>query len=233
MSLSIASFAGAWPHSQSNSLFADTSIKLGTMHRAGALLLLLVLCAQADDKKKHALYTKPAQAVDLENEKYVTAKQNCESWGLAAGLETILKRQDVHLDQNFWVTRIHGGELCVPDLPSVETLTHAINGEFVLEDGRHVRLELHYISGAPTNIDDVVAGIQRKRLSLLLFRGHAYYLTGVTYDEFIAGNGSRFFGITEMRLADTFPKMPGTTFQKGRDDATEISGTLSVSVFVK
>jgi len=203
------------------------------VRRTGILVLLLILCAQADDKKKHALYTKPAQAVDLESEKFVTAKQNCESWGLAAGLETILKRQDLHLDQNFWVTRIHGGELCVPELPSVETLTRAINGEFVLEDGRHVRLELHYTSGAPSNIDNVVAGIQHKQLSLLLFRGHAYYLTGVTYDEFIASNGSRFFGITEMRLADTFPKMPASTFQKGRDDPGEIGGTLSVNVIVK
>lgn len=193
-------------------------------------MLLLVLCAQADDKKKHALYTKPAQAVDLENEKFVTAKQNCESWGLAAGLETILKRQDVHLDQNFWVTRIHGGELCVQDLPSVETLTRAINGDFVLEDGRHVRLQLHYTSGPPTNIDDVVAGIQHQQLSLLLFRGHAYYLTGVTYDEFIASNSSRFFGITEMRLTDTFPKMPASTFQKGRDDPAEIIGICKVEV---
>lgn len=204
-----------------------------SVYRAGIIALLLVLCAQADDKKKHALYTKPAQAVDLENENFVTAKQNCESWGLAAGLETILKKQDVHLDQNFWVMRIYGGELCVPDLPSVETLTRAMNGEFVLEDGRHVRLELHYSSGPPTNVDDVVAGIQHKQLSLLLLRGHPYYLTGVTYDEFIASNGSKFFGITEMRLADTFPKMPGTTFQKGRDDAAEISGALSVNVVLK
>ena len=56
------------------------------VRRTGILVLLLILCAQADDKKKHALYTKPAQAVDLESEKFVTAKQNCESWGLAAGL---------------------------------------------------------------------------------------------------------------------------------------------------
>ncbi len=200
------------------------------VHRTGILVLLLVLCAQADDKKKHALYTKPTQTADLENEKFVTAKQNCESWGLTAGLETILKRQNVHLDQNFWETRIYGGELCVPDLPSVEMLTRAINGEFVLDDGRHVRLELHYTSGAPTNVDDVIGGIQHQRLSLLLFRGHAYYLTGVTYDEFIGGNGSRFFGITEMRLTDTFPKMPSATFQKGRDDPAELNGICTVEV---
>ena len=189
--------------------------------QAGILVLLLVLCAQSDDKKKHAFYLKPAQTADLENEKFVTAKQNCENWGVAAGLENILKKQDVHLEQNFWVTRINGGELCLPDLPSMEALAHAVNGEFVLDDGRHVRLELHYISGAPSNVDDVVAGIQRKQLSLLLLRGHAYYLTGVTYDEYIGRNGARMFAISEMRLADTFPKLPGSTFQKGHDDPAE------------
>lgn len=198
--------------------------------QTAVLVLLLVLCAQSDDKKKQGLYTKPAQTADLESQTFVTAKQNCENWGVAAGLENILKKQDVHLDQTFWVTRIYGGELCVNELPSVELLAHAINGAFVLEDGRHVRLELHYVSGAPSNIDDVVVGIKHSQLSLLLLRGHAYYLTGVTYDEFIGRNGARMFGVTELRLADTFPKLPGATFQKARDDAAEIVGMLSVSV---
>ncbi|HEV2961429.1 MAG TPA: hypothetical protein VG649_06345 [Candidatus Angelobacter sp.] len=198
--------------------------------QAGILLLLLVLCTHADDKKKQALYAKPAQTADLETEKFVTAKQNCENWGVAAGLESILKKQDVHLDQNFWVTRINGGELCIADLPSMEALAHAVNSEFVLEDGRHVRLQLRYVPGAPSNVDDVVAGIQHKQLSLLLLRGHAYYLTGVTYDEYIGRNGSRLFEITEMRLADTFPKLPGSTFQKGHDDPAEIAGIFNISV---
>jgi hypothetical protein len=197
--------------------------------QAGVIVLLLALCAQADDKKKQAFYTKPGQTVDLENEKLVTAKQNCENWGLAAGLESILKKQDVSLDQNFWVMRLSGGELCLSQLPSMETLAHAVNGEFVLDDGRHVRLELHYVSGAPSNVDDVVGGIQHKQLSLLLLRGHAYYLTGVTYDEYIGRNGSRLFEIKEMRLADTFPKLPGLTFQKSQDNPADIAGTLSVS----
>ena len=200
--------------------------------QAGILVLLLVLCAQADDKKKNGFYAKPAQTADLENEKFVTAKQNCENWGVAAGLESILKKQDVHLDQDFWVTRINGGELCVSALPSMEALAHAINGEFVLDDGRHVRLELHYVSGAPSNIDDVVAGIQHKQLFLLLLRGHAYYLTGVTYDEYIGRNGARLFAISEMRLADTFPKLPGSTFQKGHDDMVDINGIFTVIVNV-
>ncbi|HXB20118.1 MAG TPA: hypothetical protein VNV88_01995 [Candidatus Solibacter sp.] len=198
--------------------------------QAGILVLLLALCANAGDKKKQAYYAKPGQTADLETEKLLTAKQDCENWGLAAGLESILKKQHVSLDQTFWITRLSGGELCLPQLPSAEALTRAVNGEFVLEDGRHVRLELRYVSGAPSNIDDVVAGIQHKQLSLLLLRGHAYYLTGVTYDEYIGRDGSRLFELREMRLADTFPKLPGLVFQKGRDDPADIAGVLSIAV---
>ena len=200
------------------------------MPQAGILVLLLALCAQAGDKKKPGYYAKPGQTADLENAKLATAKQNCENWGLAAGLESILKKQDVPLDQIFWVTRISGGELCLPQLASPEALAHAVNGEFVLDDGRHVRLELHYVSGAPSNIDDVVAGIQHNQLSLLLLRGHAYYLTGVTYDEYVGRNSSRLFEVREMRLADTFAKLPGVIFQKGRDDPADIDGVLSIAV---
>ncbi len=229
-----ASFAGRWLHSQSNSLLRPNSVTLGNMRRtisqAAILLLLVAMCAQASDKKKQAYYTKPGQTADLENEKLVKAKQDCPNWGLAAGMENILKNQDVALDQNFWVMRLSGGELCLPQLPSAEALARVVNGEFVLEDGRHVRLELRYVAGAPSNVDDVVAGIQRKQLSLLLLRGHAYYLTGVTYDEYIGRNGSRLFEVRELRLADTFPKSPGLTFQKGRDDPADIEGILNIGV---
>ena len=49
----------------------------------------------------------------------VIAKQNCENWALAAGLETLLQEQNVALDQNFWVMRLNGGELCVDNLPTI------------------------------------------------------------------------------------------------------------------
>jgi hypothetical protein len=198
--------------------------------QAGILVLLVVLCAQAGDKKKQAYYTKPGQTADLDLQKLVTAKQSCENWGLAAGLEGILKQQNVSLDQNFWVMRLSGGELCLDQLPSAEALAHAVNGQFVLEDGRHIRLELRYVSGAPSNVDDMVAGVQRKQLSLLLLRRHAYYLTGLTYDEYIGRDASRLFEIRELRLADTFAKLPGITFQKGRDDTADIDGILNIGV---
>lgn len=201
--------------------------------QSAIFFLLLALFVQSSDKKQQQqqYYLKPDQTADLGSQtKLITAKQNCENWALAAGLETMLQRQNVSLNQNFWVMRLNGGELCVGDLPTMEALTQVVNKEFVLDDGRHVRLETRFMSGAPVNIDSVIAGLKSQQVSLLVWRGHPYYLTGITYDERIGRDGTRFFEVKEFRLANTFPKLPGITFEKGRDDPAEIQGILSVSV---
>jgi hypothetical protein len=197
------------------------------------LLGLLALSLRADDKKQQQqYYLKPDQVVDLASDvKMTTAKQNCENWALAAGLETLLQRQNIPLDQSFWVMRLNGGELCVNDLPKLMAgaLMQAVNKEFVLDDGRHVRLEARFAPGPPVNIDAIIAGLKTQQLSLLLWRGHPYYLTGITYDERIGRDGTRFFEVKELRLADTFAKQPAVTFAKGRDNPEEIAGILSVA----
>ena len=185
----------------------------------------------AQKKQQQSYYLKPDQSVDLANDsKLITAKQSCENWGMAAGLETMLQQQNVPLNQNFWVMRMNGGELCIADMPSVEALMQVVNKEFVLDDGRHVRLELHFVPGPPVNVDAVIAGLKLQQISLLVWRGHPYFLTGITYDERIGRDGTRFFEVKELRLANTFPKLPGVTFEKGRDNPDEIQGIMSVSV---
>jgi hypothetical protein len=185
----------------------------------------------AQKKQQQSYYLKPDQSVDLASDsKLITAKQSCENWGVAAGLETMLQQQNVPLNQNFWVMRMNGGELCIADMPGIEALMQVLNKEFVLDDGRHARLELHFVPGPPVNVDAVIAGLKLQQISLLVWRGHPYYLTGITYDERIGRDGTRFFEVKELRLANTFPKLPGVTFEKGRDNPDEIQGILSVSV---
>jgi len=188
----------------------------------------------AQKKQQQSYYIKPDQSVDLANDaKLITAKQSCENWGVAAGLETMLQQQNVPLNKNFWVMRMNGGELCIADMPGIEALMQVVNKEFVLDDGRHVVLELHFVPGPPVNVDSVIAGLKLQQISLLVWRGHPYFLTGMTYDERIGRDGTRFFEVKELRLANTFPKLPGVTFEKGRDNADEIQGILSVSVLTK
>jgi hypothetical protein len=199
-------------------------------HFAFFFLLIALPLQAADQKQGQQYYLKPDQTADLAADtKLSTAKQSCENWAMAAGLETMLQRQNVSLDQSFWVMRLNGGELCLSDLPAIDALTQAVDKEFVLDDGRHVRLEIHFEPGPPVNVDPVIAGLKQQQVTLLLWRGHPYYLTGVTYDERIGRDGTRFFEVNEIRLANTYPKLPGVTFQKGRDDPAEIQGILSVS----
>jgi hypothetical protein len=200
------------------------------LHFAAFFLLIALSVQAADQKQRQQYYLKADQTADLAPEtKLNTARQSCENWAVAAGLETMLQQQSVPLDQSFWVMRLNGGELCVNDTPTIDALTQAVDKEFVLDDGRHVRLEIHFEPGPPVNVDPVIAGLKLQHVTLLLWRGHPYYLTGVTYDERIGRDGTRFFEVKEIRLANTYPKLPGVTFLKGRDDPAEIQGIMSVS----
>ncbi len=196
-----------------------------------ATAFLSISLFAADKKQQQQYFLKPDQSADLAPDiKMLTARENCENWALAAGLETLLQRQDISLNQSFWVMRLNGGELCLESLPTMDALAQVVNKDFVLDDGRHVRLEMHFVPGPPVSIDPVIAGLKLQQLTLLIWRGHPYYLTGITYDERIGRDGTRFFDVKELRLANTYAKEPGLTFQKGRDNPDEIAGILSVSV---
>lgn len=197
------------------------------------MALLAAVSLHAGDKaKKQQLQNyklNPDQIAELAPGKLVTAKQNCENWALAAGLEMMLKKQGVSLDQSFWIMRLNYGELCA-GLPSIDDVAKVVNNEFVLDDGRHVQLELKFTPGAPGHVDSIIAGLQQQQVSILIWRGHPYYLAGVTYDEYIGLDGGRLFQIKELRLANTFAGKPGIAFLRGRDDPNEIQGIVSVSV---
>ena len=195
----------------------------------GLLCLPLALDA-GENKKKQTFVVKADQTADLVSPHLFTAQQNCENWALAAGLQTLLEKQDVKLDQSFWVMRLNYGELCVQQLPSIELLSEVLNKEFVLDDGRHVRLELHFDPGAPTSIDRLLVRLKQNQPSLLLLRGHPYYLTGATYDERVRQDGLRLLEVKELRLAETFARLPAVTFQKDRDNPGEIDGILTLTV---
>jgi len=197
-----------------------------------AMLLLLSAFVYGGDKKKQAqsYKLKPDQTADIAADKLSTAKQECENWAVAAGLETMLAKQGVQLDQSYWIMRLNYGELCAPGMPSIDELTKLVNREVVLADGRHAKLELQYVPGAPTNIDGLVYGLQLQNISLLVYRGHTYYLAGATYDEYIGLDGRRMLQVKELRLANTFAGKPGITFLRGRDNPDDIQGIATVSV---
>ncbi len=132
----------------------------------------------------------------------------------------------------YWITKLEGGELCIAQLRPMEELANLINGEYLLDVGRKVRLETTYTNGAPTVLDDLIVSLREGSPFLFLWKGHPYVVYGMTYDEFIAQNNARIFMVKEIRLIDPLaaPDDPQrqVSFVRGRDNLDEVDGTMMV-----
>ncbi len=196
------------------------------------LLLVLTAPASAGKKPKGApLARLPGQSAEIAKLAVSNPAQKCQNWAWAVAIETMLQAQKVPLKQNFWVQKVNGSEICVDGLPALEVLAHAISGRYVLEDGRKVRLESSYMSGAPTTPDDLIAPLRQGKPLLLFWKAHAFVLCAVVYDEYIYPNGQRMFQIQEMKLLDPLApaKQRELSFVNGRDDPAEILGIFQVT----
>ena len=199
------------------------------------LLLLPALALPVSSEKKPkgaSLVRLPDQTVELTAFWLPTPVQKCTNWAWAAAVEAMLKSQQVAIRQNQWVLKANYGEVCVDTAPAVEALAKVIDGAYVLDDGRHVRLESRYSSGAPTIPDDLIAPLRLGQPVLLFWKSRALVVRAATYDEYIYPNGQRMFQIKEMKLVD--PLLTGKqrefSFVNGRDDPADIGGVFHVVV---
>ncbi|MGH8700973.1 MAG: hypothetical protein ACREVR_07320 [Burkholderiales bacterium] len=199
-------------------------------------MTLLCGSSPAADKKKPAFYLRAGQKAEIAGFTAVTAEQKCPNWAWAAGVETLLRAQDVAIRQQHWVYKANAGDVCVP-LGNWESLARLIPGEYQLDDGRKVRLEARYTEGASIPPDDLIAALRRGQPVMIAWRGNVYLLHGVLFDEYISLTGVRRFDIKEMQLTNpSFAEGEErvTSFVKGRDDPAEIQGTLEINAtFIK
>lgn len=199
----------------------------------GFVLLACALPLAADKKPKGApLMRLPDQTVELAAFWLPTPVQKCTNWAWAVAVEAMLKSQQVAIKQNDWVQKANYGEVCIDAVPKLEALAKVIDGAYVLDDGRHVRLESRYISGAPTIPDDLIAPLRQGLPVLLFWKSRALVVRAATYDEYIYPNGQRMFQIKELKLVD--PLLTGKqrefSFLNGRDDPADIGGIFHVIV---
>ncbi len=209
--------------------------------RIAAVLAALVALSgpfsAADQKKKvPAFYLRADQKEQIAGFTSVAARQKCANWAWAAGVETLLRGLGVALPQNYWVNKVSGSEVCAP-LGDWESLARRVPGEYLLDDGRKVRLEARYVLGAPTAPDDLIAAVRRGQPVLIGWRGSAYLMHGVVFDEYLSPTGVRRFAVKELMLTNPLiaeGEERVTSFVKGRDDPAEIQGTLEISAtFIK
>ena len=203
---------------------------------AMVVLAMLGVSTRADDKKKPAFYLKPGQKTEIAGFTAAIAEQKCPNWAWAAGIQTLLRGLDVSLPQKFWIYKAHTGEVCVP-LGNWESLARLIPGEYQLDDGRKVRLDMRYTEGASIAPDDLIAALRRGQSIMVAWRGSVYLLHGAVFDEYISLTGVRRFDIKELYFTDPLvAEGEGrvVSFVKERDDISEIQGTLEISAtFIK
>src|SRR5438105_1284016 len=175
---------------------------------------------------------RPDQKVELEElVRMAPAKQRCENWAWAAAVESILKAQKVPLAQNYWVMKADGGEVCKESATDLNALPKLINGSYVLDDGRKVRLVATLVAGAPAEMTAMLEGPRNGRPLLFVWKSHAYVYRGMAYDEMIAPNGQREFAIRQLKLLDPFfegEQNQLATYDRDKDDPADINGMIDV-----
>ena len=206
-------------------------------HRLRPFVVLLLIAAvsapspAAKKKQRIPLLVNAGITAEIDSPPAVSVAQKCENWAWAAGVETILRAENVPLDQHYWVQKSDAGEICLESLAPLEQLSKVVTGEYVLDDGRKMRLDVRYTVGAPANLDSIILSLRSSRPALLVWKGHAYVLYGVVYDEYVSPTGHRIFDIRELKLVDPFydDDRRLVSFVKDRDDPADIGGTFEVS----
>ena len=195
-------------------------------------VLLLALSLAADKKPKGAPLAKlPDQTADIQNLVVMPASQPCTNYAWAVAVETMLRIQNVPLDQHFWVQKATGGELCIDPIPDLERLTRALNGLYTLDDGRKFKLEAEVFAGAPTNPADAIGPLKKGIPLLIFWKSRAYILRGATYDEYIYPNNQRMYELHELKLLDPLVKGKEryVSFVNGTDDPADITAVVLVT----
>ncbi len=202
------------------------------LRRALILALLLALPLAAGKKPKGVPMARlPEQTIDIPSLSLPGAAQPCTNYAWAVAVETMLRAQNVPLDQHYWVQKANGGELCIEPAPNLERLTRALNGNYTLNDGRKVKLETQIILGAPTNPDEAIASLKQGVPLLVFWKSRAYVLRGVIYDEYVYPNGQRLYEVKELRMLDPLapPKQSEVSFVNGTDDPADIAALVFVT----
>jgi hypothetical protein len=195
-------------------------------------LALTLPMAAAKRKNQVAIQKIPDQWVELARVSEVVAEQPCGNWAWAAAMESILRRQRVELDQRYWVLKLNGGLPCLPSAGSFEDLKRQIDGEYVLADHRHVRIEINYRESLPETTDALILPMAHGRPYMIWWKGQPYLVKGATWDEFIYQTGQKLVAIKTLKLVNTLERgeKRDLIFDRSTDDTNDLSATFDAVV---
>ncbi len=203
------------------------------------LILLFFMQHSADAGKKKFQGFTPQKLADQKIEiedianGIAPAIRPCANYAWAAAAETVLKYQNVFLKQEDFVVKANGGSICLDQVSDFTRAVNAISGDYALADGRKIRLHAEYVPGVPITLEPIALALRNRIPLMMVYRGRAMVLYGVVYDENTESSGQKDFIIRELKMMD--PRAFGTPeakvlFVNGKDDASQISGMMSILV---
>jgi len=201
---------------------------LATLFLAAAALVLLTTTAFA---QKPSGYLLPNQSAKVRNVPDVRAAQRCESYALAADLEAMLRQQNVPISQEALADRIFSGK-CLDSPPELGQVKHELEDDYVLDDGRRVRVEAQVTTSLPTSPEAFLLPLLNGQAYVVYWRGHAYLLAGALWDETVASGQQKQFSFRAFTLLDPFESgaKRTVTVDVAKEGLSEFGGTLQVKV---
>src|SRR6516165_3960148 len=103
-----------------------------------AVIMFVPVCVSA---QIGVLYTFENQHAEASKVPSVILSQSCQNFLWAAEIEFLARQQDVPLTQGEIIDHAYGG-MCVDGTTNLEKLKAAVDGDHVLPDGSHVKLEM-------------------------------------------------------------------------------------------
>jgi hypothetical protein len=206
------------------------------MRKLIAIVLVLGALAlpmfAAKRKNQVAIQKIPDQWVELAHVSEVVAEQPCGNWAWAAAMESILRRQKVELDQRYWVLKLNGGLPCLPSAGSFEDLKRQIDGEYVLADHRHVRIEINYRESLPETTDGLILPMAHGRPYMIWWKGQTFLVKGATWDEFVYQTGQKLVAIKSLKLVNPLERgeKRNVIFDRSADDPNDLSAIFDAVV---
>jgi hypothetical protein len=195
-------------------------------------IVSIALPCFAQKKTSFSLTKVPDQWAQVRGVPEIVADQKCENYAWAASLETILKKENVTLDQKYWIDKLNGGSVCQPSAGSLADLAKLVDGNYILPDGRKFKLQTRYVEGAPTSTDRLLTPLAWGRPYIMWWKQHAYVVDGALWDEYVYPSGQKQLEMREIGLIDTFETgdKRKTKFVAGKDQSTDINGIFEVVI---
>jgi hypothetical protein len=158
----------------------------------------------AGKKKPWQEFIRPNQVFELPDAaaKFGVATKGCANDVWAAAVATVLEAQQLKLPAKDWSIKLAGGDACLQALPELESLRKSVAGDYVLGNGRQVRITMEASAGPPQTADPLGAYLAGGQPLIVIYKGQPLLLYGMTYDEHIINNLRKELWITELRLID-------------------------------